>query len=57
MSTRAKVQFLAAALAVTASSCTGGINAGKEGGVAFIAFAGMLIVMLVALWIVIGREK
>ena len=44
------------------SSCSrGGINAGGEspsdnGGVAFIAFAVMLVVTGIVLWIVLGRE-
>ena len=39
----------------------GGINAGGEsptnnGGIAFIALAGMLIIAIVILWIILGRE-
>jgi anti-sigma factor RsiW len=43
-----------AALVFTA--CTGGVNAGEEGGVAFIVFAGMLILMVLVLWLALGRE-
>ena len=44
------------------SACTGGINAGGEsptnnGGVAFIALAGMLILAVIILWIILGREE
>ena len=40
----------------------GGINAGGEsptnnGGVAFIALAGMLILAVIILWIILGREE
>ncbi len=45
-----------ASLALVATSCTGGINAGEEGGVAFIVFAGMLVAFLAILWLVLGRE-
>jgi hypothetical protein len=43
-------------LGVLATSCTGGINAGEEGGLAFIVFAAMLLVVLAVLWLVLGRE-
>jgi hypothetical protein len=43
-------------LLVALSACTGGINAGEKGGLAFIAFAGMLIATLAILWIVLGRD-
>ena len=41
---------------------SGGINAGGEtptdnGGVAFIALAGMLILAIIILWIILGREE
>jgi hypothetical protein len=44
------------------SACSGGINAGGEsptnnGGVAFIALAGMLILAGIILWIILGREE
>ena len=49
-------------LLMALSACTGGINAGGEsptnnGGVAFIALAGMLILAVVILWIILGREE
>ncbi|MGH2789328.1 MAG: hypothetical protein ACRDJV_15750, partial [Actinomycetota bacterium] len=49
---------LVAALAGAASlpACTGGIDAGVDGGVAFIAFTIMLIVFCIAMWLAIGRE-
>lgn len=43
-----------ALLALTA--CTGGINAGEDGGLAFIVFTGMLLAFLGILWLVLGRE-
>ena len=43
------------------SACSGGIQAGGEeatnnGGIAFIAMAGMLILLGIVLWIILGRE-
>lgn len=48
-------------LAVTMSACAGGINAGGEtetsnGGVAFVALAGMLILTAIIMWIILGRD-
>ena len=37
--------------------CTNGINAGVDGGVAFIAMAGMLILMVLVLWFILGRDE
>lgn len=48
--------LMALVCAVLLPACTGGINAGVDGGVAFIAFAGMLILLCVILWLAIGRE-
>ena len=39
------------------SACTGaGIDAGHDGGVAFIAMAGMLILTVFLLWFFLGRN-
>ena len=43
------------------AGCTGGIQAGGEeatnnGGIAWIAMAGMLILTGIILWIILGRE-
>jgi hypothetical protein len=43
-------------LALASTACTGGINAGEEGGLAFIVFAVMLLAFLGILWLVLGRE-
>ena len=48
-------------LAVTMSACAGGINAGGEtetsnGGIAFVALAGMLILTGIIMWIILGRD-
>lgn len=58
-----RLRKLLTLLALTAlSACSGGgINAGGEsptnnGGVAFIALAGMLILMVIILWIILGGE-
>jgi hypothetical protein len=48
---------LAALLLLAASGCTKtGINAGEEGGQAFILFTIMLLVTIVILWFILGRE-
>jgi hypothetical protein len=39
-----------------ATACTGGVNAGEEGGLAFIIFTVMLLAMIGVLWLVLGRE-
>lgn len=49
------------ALAVAMSACSGGINAGGEsetsnGGIAFVALAGMLILTAIVMWIILGRD-
>ncbi len=46
---------------VTLTACTGGIQAGGEeptnnGGIAWIAMSGMLIITGIILWIILGRE-
>lgn len=48
-------------LSLTMSACTGGINAGGEsptsnGGIAFIALTGMLILTGLIMWIFLGRD-
>lgn len=48
---------LTTALLALLPSCTNGINAGKEGGIAFIGLAIMLVLTCVILWIVLGREQ
>ena len=49
--------FFAVSLALFTSACSQpGINAGKKGGVAFIAFTGMLLLMGGALWFILGRN-
>ena len=46
----------AIAALLTLGGCTSGINAGVDGGVAFIALAGMLVLMVIILWFILGRE-
>ena len=51
-----RTRLVAACLSlVTLSACSGGINAGVQGGRAFIAFTAMLLVTLGILWLAIGR--
>lgn len=45
-----------ALFALTGAACTGGVNAGEDGGLAFIIFTGMLLAIIVVLWLVLGRE-
>lgn len=48
---------LAATALVALAGCTGtGINAGEEGGAAFILMAVMLIATAAILWFILGRE-
>ena len=53
---RTRLGLALAAASLTTASCTGGINAGEEGGLAFIVFAGMLVAFLAIMWLIIGRE-
>ena len=47
---------LSAGLLLALSACTGGIDAGKKGGIAFIGLTIMLLAMLFVLWLILGRE-
>lgn len=38
------------------SACGTGVNAGEEGGIAFIAFTVMLIVTIAVMYFFLGRE-
>ena len=53
-----KIRALAAALLLLAlTACSKpGIDAGENGGVAFIAMAGMLILTAIILWFFLGRQ-
>jgi hypothetical protein len=47
----------AAVLLVAMTACASpGVNAGEEGGVAFIMFAVMLVITYAVLWFIFGRE-
>lgn len=47
----------AAFLWIAMTACASpGVNAGEEGGVAFIIFAVMLVITYAVLWFIIGRE-
>ena len=57
---RLKVAAVSLAL-IALAGCTGGIQAGGEsptnnGGIAWIAMSGMLILTAIILWIILGRE-
>jgi hypothetical protein len=47
---------LASLGALLLGACTGGVNAGEEGGLAFIVFTGMLLITIFILWLALGRE-
>ena len=49
--------LFATVLLTVLTSCTNGINAGREGGVAFIGMAIMLIITVAILWFILGREE
>ena len=49
--------ILAAPLLLALVACTGGINAGEQGGRAFIAFAAILLITLGIMWAIMGRDK
>lgn len=58
MAKRPRITAAATGLALAATGCTGtGINAGEEGGVAFIVFTGMLVAIVVILYLVLGRSE
>ena len=56
MSLRIKTLFTALLLASMTACTKEGINAGEDGGVAFIAMAGMLILTVFLLWFFLGRN-
>jgi hypothetical protein len=60
-STAARLVAALTGLLLLGSCSGGGINAGGEspsdnGGVAFIAFAVMLVITAIVLWVILGRE-
>jgi hypothetical protein len=56
LAARARTIF-AALLLLLLSACTGpGVDAGEEGGVAFILFTIMLLLTVGILWFFLGRE-
>jgi hypothetical protein len=48
--------WLVAIATMALTACTGGINAGEQGGQAFIAFTIMLLITIAVLWYFLGRE-
>ncbi len=58
MRPRNLVRTLIAALTLTAPACTEpGLNAGEEGGLAFIGFVVMLLITGLVLWLALGRGE
>jgi hypothetical protein len=56
MGTRVGTWAAAALTALLLGACTGGINAGEDGGTAFIVFTAMLLLTIFILWLALGRE-
>lgn len=56
MSDRARAAAAIVVLSALTACSGGGVNAGEEGGVAFIAFTGMLLAMIAVLYFFIGRQ-
>ena len=48
--------WVGALLVCALTACSGGVNAGEEGGVAFIAFTVMLLITIAVLYFFLGRE-
>ena len=48
---------LAAGLLSSLSACTNGVDAGKQGGIAFIGFTVMLVITCVIMWWILGRDN
>lgn len=47
----------AALMLVVGTACSGGINAGRQGGVAFIALTVMLLIGIGIMWFAMGRDE
>jgi len=56
MTTRIRATLGAFLLLVMSACSKEGINAGEDGGVAFIAMAGMLILTGILMWFFLGRN-
>jgi hypothetical protein len=54
---RLRTLGLAAALLSALGGCSGGVNAGEEGGIAFIVFAVMLVLVAGVLYLALGRGE
>jgi hypothetical protein len=48
---------LATLALVMLGACSGGVDAGEDGGMAFVLFTGMLIAVGAVLWFILGREE
>lgn len=55
LATRLRVPAAIAVMTLL-GACGTGVNAGEEGGIAFIAFTGMLILTIAILYYFLGRE-
>ena len=56
MTTRIRATLGALFLLVMSACTQEGIDAGEDGGVAFIAFTGMLVVTGILMWYFLGRN-
>lgn len=55
--THVRTSLSAAALLLLSGCTKTGINAGEEGGQAFVLFTIMLLATIVILWFILGREE
>ncbi len=53
---RARFAVVTALAGLLATACSGGINAGEDGGVAFILFTVMLLAVVGLMAYILGRE-
>ena len=53
---RARVALVAVLAVLLATACSGGVNAGEDGGVAFILFTVMLLAVVGVMAFILGRE-
>lgn len=55
--THTRTSLTAASLLLLSGCTRTGVNAGEEGGQAFILFTIMLLATIVILWFILGREE
>ncbi len=53
---RARLAVVTVLVGLVATACSGGINAGEDGGIAFILFTIMLLAVVGVMAFILGRE-